>query len=209
MIPFIYPKARHARKYAPKQYKRYQTYKRILRLEFAGKCVYCHLPSLMRGYETFGVDHYRPKKHFAHLSTTYDNLYYCCSTCNSAKGSYWPTTAALEKTHFIPNPCDHAMFEHLRFKGAVVEARSTAGGVALKILDLNDPASIEFREFVLATVQTWEDKKAQLLSKREKAAKKLKAGAMSVQIASAAMAELDVEVAKADKWLKILSGDPT
>jgi len=206
--PFVYPKSRQQRTFNPRQYTRYQTYKRILRLEFSGKCVYCHMPSSMRGYASFGVDHYRPQQRFPELAVTYSNLYYCCSTCNSAKGKYWPTTAALEKTHFLPNPCDHSMFEHLRFRGATVEARTTQGRVALKLLDLNDPETVEFRQLVLASVEIWEDRKAQFLQKKEKAGRLVRAGKMTVAVAAEAVAEIDAELAKVDKYLKMYSGDP-
>jgi hypothetical protein len=206
--PFVYPKSPHTRALKPKPFRRYQTYKRYLRLEFTGKCVYCQMPSSMREYAVFGVDHYRPQTYFPELATTYSNLYYCCNACNSAKGPYWPSSAALEKTHFIPNPCDHTMFAHLRFRGAVVEARTSAGQVALETLDLNDPATLQFREFVLATIVMWQEKRAAFLAKRAKADKKVRSGAMPAAIGAQAMAEIDAEVANVDKYLKMLTGDP-
>lgn len=205
MNPFVYPKTRHARRYAPKQYKRYQTYKRILRLEFLGKCVYCQMPSSMRGYYSFGADHYRPKKHFPQLTVSYDNLYYCCSACNSNKGDYWPP-AHLLATHFIPNPCDHVMFAHLRFNGAIVEEKSSAGAIAKEILDLNDPESVSYREFIIGTVELWQLKRADLLHKVSKVDKLLRAGTMSTVDADSARNEINAELVKVDKNLALLSG---
>lgn len=205
MNPFAYPKTKHARSFSPKQYKRYQTYKRILRLEFSGKCVYCQMPSSMRGYGSFGVDHYRPKKHFPQLGVSYGNLYYCCHACNSNKGDYWPS-AHLLFTQFIPNPCDHVMFSHLRFNGAVVEEKSKAGAIAREILDLNDPESVSYREFVIGTIELWRQKRADLESKRAKVARLLRSRLIPPADAESANNEIDSELQKVDKNLALLSG---
>lgn len=208
MNPFVYPKALHQRRFTPKQYKRYQTYKRILRLEFSGKCVYCQMPSSLKGYEGFGVDHYRPQKVFPRLSCAYSNLFYCCNSCNSRKGAYWPTTAAKELTEFIPNPCDHRMFESLRYSGAVVTGRTTAGKVAIDLLDLNDPEAVSYREFVINTVAIAEEKKIRLLTQQRSVEQRLKKGAMTQAVATAAIGEITSELAKVGKVLKVLSGAP-
>ena len=102
----------------------------------------------------FGVDHYRPKSRpeFATLATLYDNLFYACNCCNSRKGKHWPTEDQWNRGEFIPNPCDHIMFQHLRYNGANVETRSSAGKHAEKILTLNDEDSVKYREFVLDAI---------------------------------------------------------
>jgi hypothetical protein len=41
------------------------------------------------------------------------------------------------------------MFEHLRYRGAIVEPRGAAGKHADKILLFNDEESVKYREFVL------------------------------------------------------------
>lgn len=98
------------------------------------------------------------------------------------------------------------MFEHLRFKGAVVEARSSAGRVALETLDLNDPESLQFREFISATIDLWKKNRATLLQKRENAAKRVKAGTMTAAFAAQATMEIDARLATVDVWLKRLMG---
>ena len=111
----------------------------------------------------FGIDHYRPKSRpeFATLATLYDNLFYACNCCNSRKGKHWPTEDQWNRGEFIPNPCDHIMFQHLRYNGANVETRSSAGKHAEKILMLNDEDSVKYREFVLDAIHMAE------LQKRE------------------------------------------
>lgn len=111
----------------------------------------------MKGYAAFGVDHYRPQKRFAELATTYSNLFYCCNQCNSRKREYWPPDNA--QGEFIPNPCDHRMYSHLRFdERCEVVARSTAGLKAIEILDFNDDESVDFRNFVKNTLSLQAEK---------------------------------------------------
>lgn len=152
MNPFIYPKTIHRRKFQPAQYGTYQPYKPILKKEFSSQCVYCRLPDGLKGYEAFGVDHYRPKSKQPTLKAVYSNLYYACNTCNRRKGSFWPTPEQESEGWFIPNPCDHTMFRHLQYKSARVEAKTQAGKCADEKLDLNGPTDVEYRGFVLRLI---------------------------------------------------------
>lgn len=208
MNPFSYPKVPHERKFKPKQYKRYQTYKKILRLEFSGKCIYCQMPSSLKGSETFGVDHYRPQKFFPELSVAYKNLYYCCNSCNSAKGSYWPSTAIKELTEFIPNPCEHRMFDNLRYTGAVVDGKTAAGKIAVKLLDLNDPSAVDYREFVINSIEIAEEKQSKLLNMKVAVGQRLAKGLLSQSEASNALNELSVELVKVKNVIARFMGDP-
>lgn len=149
MPPFKYPKIKHTRRHNPPSWRSYQLYKPILREEFEKKCVYCRLPDSYKGQDNFGVDHYKPKNSFPHLKTEYTNLFYSCNCCNRRKGVYWPDTTLLQAKQFIPNPCDHIMFDHLKYKGVIVEEKSVTGLFAIEILDLNDEASIEYRQFLI------------------------------------------------------------
>ena len=166
MNPFSYPKSRHTRRLRPGPFNTYSDYKPFLREEFEKKCVYCRMPDTMKDYEMYGVDHYRPKSVFSELLTTYTNLFYCCNPCNRRKREYWPTRGKV-KTHFVPNPCDHEMFAHLRFAGEKVQARTTAGAVAYDLLDLDDPKVVEYRRFILDALALYEGKRSEAVDALE------------------------------------------
>ncbi|WP_305805959.1 HNH endonuclease [Stenotrophomonas sp. YIM B06876] len=152
---FHYPKDRHVRTERPRQFKRYQTYKRVLRTEFSGVCVYCRAPKISNPSQIFTVDHYRPKglPQFAGLVADYGNLYYCCHACNSRKGSYWPADE-LADPHIV-NPCDHQMASHMKFDASTGEVKAfTPHGVwTSKLLGLNDGEVPKYRRVTLATVR--------------------------------------------------------
>lgn len=154
--PFLYPQARHRRKQQPPLYSSYASYKPWLKREFVSQCVYCRLPDGLKGDDGFGVDHYRPQSKFPELVTAYTNLFYACNCCNRRKGAFWPTDDQQRVRHFLPNPCDHVMFEHLRYRAARVETRSPAGELAERLLMLNDENSIKYRELVLEVIASLE-----------------------------------------------------
>lgn len=149
--PFLYPQSKHRRKFSP-EYKTNTSYKPYLREEFNKKCVYCCMPDFLKK-ESFGVDHYRPKIKFRELEWEYSNLFYACNACNSRKGDSWPTEEQLKAKIFIPNPCDHIMFNHLKFSGIKVETRSNAGKYADEILDLNDDDILGYREQIVNLIE--------------------------------------------------------
>jgi len=91
MSLFAYPAHRHVRSQAPGPFQAYTQYKPFLRLEFERRCVYCRLPDGLRGWEAFGVDHYKPFRRFPWLASVYANLFYSCNVCNQRKGVRWPT----------------------------------------------------------------------------------------------------------------------
>lgn len=163
--PFSYSHSKHKRQYSPKHYADYSKYKPTLRLEYEGKCIYCRFPDTVKGYDNFGVEHYRPKSLFPHLRTEYSNLFYCCNTCNRRKGNDWPAVV------FVPNPDDHVMIDHLRFKKETVEPLTEAGRYACELLQLNDPSLVRTRKALLASLQDLERTIAEL-DKIEKQIKK-------------------------------------
>ncbi len=156
--PFLYPQSQHRRKLRPPSYSSYSRYKPFLKQEFTSQCVYCRLPDGLKGEDSFGVDHYRPQAKFPELAASYTNLFYACNCCNRRKSDFWPTEVQWRARQFIPNPCDHVMFTHLRYRSARVEARSPAGELAARVLMLNDEQSVRYREDVLSVIATLEEK---------------------------------------------------
>lgn len=155
--PFLYPKVRHRRTLVPPVRAHYRFYKEDLRQEFSEQCVYCRALDSVKGVEAFGVDHYRPKQHFPALANEYMNLYYSCNRCNSWKGSYWPNPTEYRKGRFVPNPCEHVMFEHVRYRGGCVISASLTGQWTIDKLDLNDPAAVSFREAFIHLLKRLDD----------------------------------------------------
>lgn len=159
--PFYYSKSKHRRTLNPPAYRNYRQYKPALREEFVKQCVYCRALDTVKGIESFGVDHYRPKSRFPNLLTEYLNLFYACNRCNSLKRNFWPSPAQVTVGQFVPNPCEHVMFEHLRYKGGSVAPTSKAGEWTTELLDLNDPSAVEFRD---AFIKMLEATNAQIAS---------------------------------------------
>jgi uncharacterized protein (TIGR02646 family) len=203
--PFVYPKAIHVRRERPGHFSRYQRYKAFLQREFERKCVYCRMPDSMKGYESFCVDHYRPKQPFPLLATTYSNLFYSCKPCNDRKGPYWPSKAR-ERTEFIPNPCDHVMFSHLRYAAATVVPKSVAGTKAVEILDLNEDEFTDFRTFILDSLEVHEAKKNDLVRARDELKARRDASTFAGAEVDAALAQLERALVKVSSHLERLSG---
>jgi len=177
--PFIYPKTVHVRKLAPSTVS---SQKSILRAEFFSQCVYCRLPDGIKGQDNFGIDHYRPRSLFPDLKNTYSNLFYACNACNRRKKDYWPSSAAIAAGRFIPNPCDHVMYQHLRYRRARVEPHTAAGEEADKRLMLNDDVSIQFREFLLGLIAMAEEKKRSVTETFSRIERQLTAGTEELQL---------------------------
>lgn len=152
MNPFRYPEAQHSRTQNPARFNDYTRYKPFLRIEFGRQCVYCRLPDGFKGEDAFGVDHYRPVSRFPDLECEYGNLFYVCNTCNSRKGNFWPDLQDWAEARFILNPCDHRMAEHLRFESTLVEPQTVTGKFTVEKLLLNHLPDVEYREFVLRSI---------------------------------------------------------
>jgi hypothetical protein len=136
MDAFTYPTDPHVRRHGPQGYASIGSYRPWLRDEFSFRCVYCLLReqwSLLPGM--FDIDHFRPVVHHADMALTYDNLLYCCASCNAAK---W--------AHRLPNPeqvlvaADVEMHDDGRIEGKSRQARQL-----IRVLGLDDPEYNELR----------------------------------------------------------------
>ena len=200
MSLFLYPKSKHARTQKPRVFKNYRSYKRYLQIEFSRLCVYCRQPDSSAPNLNYGADHYRPKSipRFASLICAYDNLYYCCGSCNSRKNNDWPFDEIAGP--YVVNPCEHEMAAHLRFDAAtgLVESRTTHGKHTVDLLQLNDPLTVQFRLGALTTVKLYGqeiDLQKKVINAIEK---KYKAGEIT-------LAERDLELAQANSYMVLLN----
>jgi len=209
MNPFRYPKARHRRGSDPGPFADHRAYKPYLRQEFSGQCVYCRMPDSLKGQEAFGVDHYQPKSRFSADAAAYSNLFYVCNVCNTWKGAFWPTRLQRDFGQFIPNPCDHTMFDHLRYQRWSVVPHSAAGEFTALVLDLNDEKVLQHRQFILEKIaqdlaarqelgQTMADIRAKLdRTPDDLEAMRLRNG----------MTKVAASLAKIERYLKMLAGE--
>lgn len=201
MNPFIYPNTKHTRKHKPdRAFADYRRYKPFLRKEFHGQCVYCMLPDSVKGQESFGVDHYMPKKKFPHLSSEYSNLFYACNVCNSHKGDFWPFDLELKKNYFIPNPCEHSMSRHLQYDGPEVKAKTTAGRCASDVLLLNEEHFLIYRRWLIAYLYRLDKHLANIERQQRALSREMqKAHGERKAVLLGALKELEIERKKAQE----------
>lgn len=119
--------------------------------------MYCRQPDSSAPNLNYGADHYRPKSRFQSLVCAYDNLYYCCGDCNSRKTDYWPLDEKAGP--YIVNPCEYEMAAHLWFDATTgrIEPKTSHGRHTEDLLQLNDPASVQFRKSALLTVRLFRE----------------------------------------------------
>lgn len=206
MNPFVYPKIKHSRTETPPVYKNYSTYKQFLRREFKGKCVYCLTPDTLKGEAAFGADHYRPKNLFPHLATEYCNLFYCCNQCNSRKGKFSPLSLKAN-SKFIPNPCDHVMYQHLKFNRENVVYKSVAGEFTAELLDLNDPKTVEYRANVIHLIDTLMEKIGECEKLKERFLDKFNSGKINQYAYDQVLLKITVEFDRSKSALRQLCGE--
>ena len=163
LTPLKYPTRKHRRTEAPPPFNDHRQYKPYLRREFDSRCVYCRKSDLDQEPGAFQVEHYRPRKYFPNLATTYSNLFYACSTCNIFKADYWSERVEAR----IPNPCDDVMSQHLAFRDHVIEGQSPQGLTAIEQLRLNNDNSTSYRQRLRRDVLLLIDAIIDLKNKKE------------------------------------------
>jgi hypothetical protein len=204
--PFLYPQVKHRRRLQPPHYSAYGRYKPYLKEEFFSQCVYCRLPDGVKGPDSFEVDHYRPRSQFPELASSYANLFYACNVCNRRKGPFWPSEQLRKAGQFIPNPCDHNMFQHLRYRGVQVEAKSAAGEVTIKLLGLNDAERVDFRDHVSGIIHYLERVERQLQGTLEKIDQKIAAAPIVPAEVAQEKETIQNELARVQRYLTGLAG---
>ena len=208
---FQYPKTKHTRKLLPRrQFKRYQTYKVFLQAEFERVCVYCRQPDSSAPNLNFGVDHYRPKgdPRFANLVCAYNNLFYCCGSCNSRKTNYWPIDERAGP--YIVNPCDHEMATHLRFDkntGRIEPKDDTHGKYTEELLQLNDSETVQYRLGVLTIVRLLSREIDNLQAELKTVDQEFRAGHISQAKRDQVVQLINIDLAEVRKTVSAQTGE--
>lgn len=136
-IPFRYNVESFVRRHGPGGYHTYESYRPWLRDEFSFQCVYCRIrESFCQAPSGFHIDHFVAQSHAPHLGLHYDNLVYCCSTCNG----YKLDTDGLPRPEDIP----YGRFLSVNSNGTV-EALSPEGQLIIDVCRLNTPDRTCFR----------------------------------------------------------------
>jgi hypothetical protein len=115
----------------------YDKYKEWVRDEFQFRCVYClHREKWVKdGWRLFQLDHVIPQSVDPSKIDSYDNLVYCCGSCNWTK-----------KARPLPDPCGMAYHGFYRFEpdGSVTALKDPAS-TYIEILGLDAPQLAAFR----------------------------------------------------------------
>lgn len=203
-LPFLYPNQRHRRGSDPGPFKSYRTYKKYLRVEFGGQCIYCRAPDRpFAPPDAFAVEHFRPQIPFTHLTTAYSNLFYSCSACNSRKGNYWPKEPAARAGKRFANPCDDRMSSHLFYRWDTVLAQSEIGHFMIRHLDLNEERRRTARRHHLAAIARWRDHRTLIISTRDHISRRLQKASDPKELSEleAAGKEVETELQQAERML--------
>jgi hypothetical protein len=134
--PFTDPGTPHQRRHGPQGYAQLDGFRPWLRDEFDFRCIYCLFREQwgrVRG--NFDLDHFHPVASYSERALAYDNLLYCCATCNTAKGA-----------QTVPNPELVLLATDVWVKDdGSLAARTPAARRLIKVLGLDDPEYTEFR----------------------------------------------------------------
>lgn len=109
------------------------------------RCAYCHTAAANTG-QAMTIDHILPQAQGG--VTAFENLCYCCRTCNEFKGSQ--TTANDPLTGVIValyHPRHDIWHEHFEWdeSGTLIVGRSAQGKVTISALNMNHPVIVAAR----------------------------------------------------------------
>lgn len=112
-----------------------------------GSCEYCRMPARY-AVKTHEVDHVRAEKHGG--ETVEANLCLSCFQCNRHKGSDLTSVDPITNAVVLLfHPRQHIWDEHFVLNGAIIEPLTAIGRATVKLLQMNDPDSIDDREVLI------------------------------------------------------------
>ena len=119
------------------QVKHYNEYIVQLRTDFLYSCAYCTITEAEAAGINFTIDHYRPRRSHPALEKSYNNLMYCCRSCNSYKGDRDPPQAAQGGGIRFFRPDQDVRHEHFTLDGVKLVEESDIGEFTIEAVDLN------------------------------------------------------------------------
>lgn len=136
---------------------------------FNGKCAYCE--SIIESKDKAICNNFRPiggarglnnefsNDHYWWLTYEWNNLYYCCSTCNNYKSTWFPVegkrvgaetsyrNTIIAENNLLLDPCNDRPEQHLIFsKNGEVDFITAKGETTIEILKLNRVDLVEARK---------------------------------------------------------------
>ncbi|HVJ86411.1 MAG TPA: HNH endonuclease signature motif containing protein [Caulifigura sp.] len=110
------------------------------------RCEYCQVHESDDDFLAFHVEHVIAVKHGG--TDDPEMLCWACSECNWAKG---PNLAGLHEGKLYPlfNPRTQDWKRHFEWDHATLVGRTRTGLVTIKVLNINDPARVMLREFLM------------------------------------------------------------
>ncbi len=124
-----------------------ESLRRLVFERAGGHCEYCLMPA---GYavKSHEVDHIRAEKHGG--QTAESNLSLSCFQCNRHKGSDLTSIDPITDTVVLLfHPRQHIWEEHFVLNSAIIEPLTAIGRATVKLLQMNDPDSIDDREVLI------------------------------------------------------------
>jgi hypothetical protein len=115
----------------------YPAHKESLRKDFVYSCAYCTMCESEAHAIRFTIDHYEPKSVMPELADDYENLMYCCDTCNALKGSRCPPQKARDEGYRFFRPDRDARSDHFEKSGIRLNSKTKIGSYTIDGVELN------------------------------------------------------------------------
>ena len=124
----------------------YRGYVDALRVDFWFSCAYCTIAEFEAAGIRFTVDHYVPQDRDPSKVAEYENLMWCCDTCNIHKGVR-PTDVEMGLGFRFFRPDQDLLDAHFELKGIRLEGRTReVGEYTIQVLNLNGQPLRRLRE---------------------------------------------------------------
>ncbi len=147
MIAYRYPALPHRRRHGPIGYSDLESFRPWLRDEFSFRCVYClERETWSNLVAAFEIDHFLPVSLHPDKSLDYENLLYACRACN-----------AVKRQLRVPNPHKVLLADAVTVSDdGLLKVKTRDARRLVDLMDLNRPAYVERRRFILRMVKTAE-----------------------------------------------------